>query len=128
MAVLGKDPDQFLRIAQRQRPQQDGVHHAEHGNVGANPQPQDDHRYHSKTAVAAQGAKGEAEILQQHIEPGQTACLALLLLRLRDTAETDQRLAPRFFRRHAVAHILFHCEFEMLRYLRIQFRIPLLAS
>jgi len=51
----------------------------------------------------------------------------LLLLRLRDTAETDERLAPRLFRRHAVAHIFFHREFQMLRYLRIQFRIPLVA-
>ena len=42
-------------------------------------------------------------------------------------AETNQRLAPRLFRRHAVAHIFFHREFEMLGYLRIQFRVPLLA-
>ena len=93
--------------------------------LAADPQAEDDHRDHGKSAVPAQGAEGEPHILQQHIEPRQAPRLALLLLRLRHTPKANHRLSPRLFRGHAAAHVLFHREFQMRCYLRIQFRISL---
>ena len=56
-------------FAQRQRPQQEGIDHAEDGYVGANPKPEDQHCDDGESAVAAQSAEGEAQVLQQHIQP-----------------------------------------------------------
>jgi len=116
----------LLRIAQRQRPQQERIHNAEYGYVGANAQSQDEHCDGRETEIAAQGAGGEAQILQQHIHPRQAPRLALLFLSLSHSAETDQRLAPGLFLRHAAPHVLVHCEFEMRCNLSVQFCVPAL--
>ena len=52
-----------------QRSQQERIDNAEHGYVGANPQPENEHRDYGESTVTTQGAQGEAQVLPQHIHP-----------------------------------------------------------
>src|ERR1700677_4484814 len=56
------NPHQLLRIAKWQRAQQNCVHHAEDGNVGADSKCEDENRNDGEAAVAAEGAQGVADV------------------------------------------------------------------
>ena len=80
-ATLGRsfNPHQPLGNFERQRPQQDGIHHAENCAVRADAQAQNQHRHHCKSAVPPQGAKRIANVLLQSIQRGQSSRFRLLL-------------------------------------------------
>ena len=89
-SAVCRHPHELLRIAKGQGPQQDRVHDAEDGDVGADAQRQDQHGDRRKSPVASQRAQRVPQVLQQHIEHRQSARFAMLLLRLRDAAEAHQ--------------------------------------
>ena len=119
-APIAGHPYEPLRIAKRQGPQQNGIHHAEDRDIGADAQGQDQHGHRCKATVAAQRAQRVPQVLQQDIERRQAARFAMPLLGLRNAAEARQSLAAGFPRREAAPQILFDREFEVCGHLRIE--------
>jgi hypothetical protein len=52
----------LLRVAKWQRAEQNRVDHAEDGDIGANAQRENQHRYDGEAAVAAKSSEGEADV------------------------------------------------------------------
>ncbi len=103
----------LLRIAKRKGAQQNGVHHAEDGDIRANAERENQDGDSRKSAVAPHGAKRKAQILHEHVEPRQPARLAMLLKRLLHPAELNQCLPARLRRGQAAPKILFDRHFEV---------------
>ena len=61
-------PCQSVRVAERERPQQDGVDDTEDRDVGADSQSQHQDDNGGKRAVAPQSAQAEADVLDQCLE------------------------------------------------------------
>ena len=105
-AAVGGEPDQLIRAPERKGAQQDGIDHAENGDVRADSEGQHEDDDAGEGTVAAQGAEGEAQVLAQQVERRQAAGFAMLLHGAGDTAEADERRAARLFGRHAEAKIV----------------------
>ncbi len=70
-SALGRrrsDPHQLLRLGEGKRAQQQRVHHAEHGYVGADRESQNQHRHTGKSRLAPEGSQGITNVLP-HIVP-----------------------------------------------------------
>ncbi len=65
--------------------------------------------------VAAKGAHGEAEVLQEDVEPGKAASGALGFARLLDVAKAEEGRTAGFPRGEAAGDVLFDGEFQMVR-------------
>jgi hypothetical protein len=61
--------NELLRLRVRQRAQERGIHHAEDGCVGADPQGQAQQRHHGEARALAHPAQREADILTQISQP-----------------------------------------------------------
>lgn len=119
------DPHQPLRVGEGQRAQQERVHNAEDGNVGADAESQDKNGDDGEAAVTAQRAEGVLQILQNDIELDEAAHFAVLFLCLLDPTEADQCLTAGLFRRQTAAQVFFDCQFEMYSEFGFEFRVPL---
>src|SRR5918995_3411926 len=58
------------------------------------------------------------DILQERLERRQAAAIAILLFRLLDAAERDDRLAPSLDRRHAGLEVIVDVKLEMTFHFR----------
>jgi hypothetical protein len=56
LSLVGCEPGEPLRIAKGQRPQENGVDHAEDGDIGADAQRQDQYGDQGEAAIPAQDA------------------------------------------------------------------------
>src|SRR5215469_9974955 len=84
---------QMLGIVYGQRSQQDGIHQAEDGRVGADAESEGEHGNASEAGRFAEHAESEAEVLQQGVEEGQAAAFAVDFSGLLEAAKVEQRLA-----------------------------------
>src|ERR1039458_7693011 len=71
-AVLIGNPDQPLRLTERQRAQQQRVDHAEYRGARANTKPDNEYREGGESPVPAQGPKRVAQVLQNAVQCGHT--------------------------------------------------------
>ncbi len=69
--VVVGDPDQALRVVERERAEQQSVDHAENGGAGADAEADDENGEGSESGIAAQGAEGIAQVLQDAVGGGQ---------------------------------------------------------
>ncbi len=115
-AALGwrrRDPHQLLGVGEGQRAQQERVHHAEDGNVGADAESENQNGDDGKARIAAQRAEGVLQVLQQNVECHESSRFAMFLSCLFDTADADQRQAAGFFGRQSALKIFFDGEVKM---------------
>ena len=60
--LLVRDPDETIRIAERQRAQQQRVHHAEYRRTGANAEAKDENHKRGEAGIAPHPAKRMLQI------------------------------------------------------------------
>ena len=60
-----EDAHELLGMREGKRPQQNGIHHAERGDVGANPQCQSQHRNNRKSGALEQHSECVAQVLDE---------------------------------------------------------------
>ena len=60
-----EDAHELLRMREGQRPQQNAVHHAESGDIGANSQRQRQHRNNRKPGALEQHSERVAQVLDE---------------------------------------------------------------
>ena len=80
-----RDPDQAAGFAERERANQQCVHHAENGRACADPESHDENREGSETGVTAQRAERVPQILQQGVEERDASHRSMLLADLRES-------------------------------------------
>ena len=117
------DHDQLVRALERNRREQDAVHHAEDGGVGADPEGQGDHRREREARVAPEAADGEGEIATDVLEPADAALLAQSLLPALDAAKVDVRPAPGLAGRKSPLDPLFGLHLQMEADLLVQLAV-----
>ena len=110
---LGGDADELLGLGEGKRAEKNGVDDGEDDDVGADAEGEDDHGDDGEGGVAAEGAEGEAEVLEEDVEPGQAAGGALVFAGLLDSAEADEGAAAGFFFGHAEGEIFFGGQVEV---------------
>ena len=93
---LLEDTDDPIGIRVRQRLEQDAVNEAEDRGVGADAERQREDRDRCKSRTLRQGSPAVTQVLEQRIEHGQAAPVAVDFFRLLDPAELHKRLPPRF--------------------------------
>jgi hypothetical protein len=116
LAALGgrwRDPHQAVRIAEGQRPQQQCVHNTEHRNIGADAKRENQDSDERKAAIAAEGAKSVAEILEKNIEIHESSRFAVFVFRHVKAAKADKRLPAGFLGGKSALQILFNGHFQM---------------
>src|SRR5205823_4188802 len=84
------DPNQLLRIRKRKRLQQNGVHYAEYGDVGADGEGQDEHRDGGETAIAPQSAQCVTDVLPQNVKCHKPSRLPMSFPGLLNSADADE--------------------------------------
>src|SRR3954463_10149523 len=80
LCPLLDNPHKLLRIAKRQRPQKNRIHHAKNSNVRADAEHQNQNCDQREHRVAPHGTEGVTQIEPENVEPLEPARLALLLL------------------------------------------------
>ena len=115
-----RKPHELLGVGERQRPQQDRVHDAEDGSIGANGERQDQDRQRRKSRLPPHRPQRVAQVLRQSIQERQSARLAMRLFRERQSAQTNQRLPASLVGRHPVFHVVVDRVIEMGRELVAQ--------
>src|SRR3954447_25217821 len=111
--ILLDDPYQLLRIAKRQWPQQNRIHHTEDSDVCPYTESKNQNGNDCEPEVAPQHPQCKSQILPQDVDPWQGAGLAMPLDGQLYAAESDKGLTPRFIGRHTSPEIFFHGHFEM---------------
>ena len=86
-ARIFPDHDQPVGLAVRQRPQQHGIHRRDDGGGGADAECEREQRDEHDAAIAQRRADGDADVLQQRLEPGSAVRLVEALARRSDIAE-----------------------------------------
>ena len=99
--------DQLLRMRNGERAQQDRVEDTENGGIGTDPQSKSEDGDQGETCVFCEHARGEANVLPDGLESGESPQLAASLSGEHGVAELAARGVPRFFRVDAFGAILF---------------------
>ena len=122
---LVRDPDQTLRIAERQRANQQCIQDAEYGGTCADAECDNQQRERGKSRVAPQGAHGVAEILTSVAHPARDPCAAGVFGLQGDVAEFSTSGGTGLGFRHPLRNqFLSHCVDVKLHLFRHQ-AVPL---
>ena len=79
--------DDAFGLGIRERPQQHGIHQAEHGSVGANANRHHPDRDGGKAAIPQQQLQPVADVTQERVDPADGALIAMRFLHRFDAAE-----------------------------------------
>jgi hypothetical protein len=112
-------------LREGQRAQKEGVDDGEDDKIRTDAEREDEHRDESEGVVAAKGAHGEAEVLQEDVEPGKAASGALGFARLLDVTKAEEGRTAGFPRGEAAGDVLFDGEFQVKRQLGLEVGILL---
>ncbi len=101
------------RIGVRQWAQQHAIYNAEDCRGRADTKGKGKENDDGKAGIFSQHTKGEAQILKERFQKGQSAALAIKFFGLFDASEFDHRLATCFCGAHTGAQIVFDVHLEM---------------
>ena len=88
-----EDAYELLRLREGQRPQQNGVHHAEGGDIGTNAQRQSQHRNNRKPGAFEQHAERVAQVLDES-DHGSLPRVRLVMRQTRSSLSLYRRGKP----------------------------------
>ena len=99
--IRAGDADEARRIGIRERREEDAVHEAVDGGVGADPERQGEHGHGRERRAAPQHARAEAQVLRQRIEERRAPGVATPLLGEVEAPEAALDEPPRLAGVHA---------------------------
>src|SRR5689334_13320943 len=111
----------MLGIAERQRPQKEPVHQAEHRRVCARPEGQSEDGHQRESRVPRERAQSKTKIPCEMIQPPGSPHIADLLFEHLLVAKLESRSAAGVLAVHATAYVLRGHLFNM----ELQFRVEL---
>ena len=107
------DVDERLGVIERGLAEEHRVSHAEDRRICADADRQRQHGHRREARMAAQRAQAVADVAREILDGGGTELVPRPLSHLFHAAESDQRLPPRFVRRHAGAPVLLGLLLDM---------------
>ena len=107
MRLLVPHHHELVRFLERQRPQQDGIDHAEDGGVRSNPERECGNRHDREPGVLGQRPQTVADILQKFGRPHQDSLAPRRLFHLFQPTKFTTGGIPRLLWRHALRAISF---------------------
>ena len=126
-AKVEADQREPLRIRVRQWPQQYAVGDAEDGDVGADPEPQDEDGHGRESWTPAQRAQAIPQVLHEVFDASCSPHVPALLFDLLDATERTQRGVPSLLPCHSrldvVLDLLFEMEAQLFAHLVFQLRL-----
>src|ERR1700723_654501 len=90
----------MVRILERQLVNQQRVHHAKNRATRTNAQSRDQNRENRERLVAPQRAQRILHVLAQHFHERQSPAVSIFFSQGLTPSHSQNRLAPRFLRRH----------------------------
>ncbi len=122
--VVG-DPHEAAGIAEGQRADEESVDDAENGGAGADAEADDENGERGEAGVAAKGAEGVTKVLENAIEGGQAAGVAVQLFRRFDAAEREEGGAAGFGGSQAAPPVLFGEQFDVRGDFVVEFAVEI---
>ena len=120
--------DEPIAVAIWQRPQQDAVHDAEDGGVGADAERHRDDDHEREAAIAPEAAEAVANVLDGNLDEPRQPAVAHVVLDAGDRAEHAQGLAARLGGRHARLHVLLGQHVDVIAELLIELTLEPFAT
>ena len=121
--VDGADRDETRRILIRERPEQQGVHDAEHHRVGADPHRERREHDRGEPRAAPDQPRREAQVLCDGLDHRQAPALAIELPGLFEAAEPGERDPSRFDLAHAGAAVVVDVHLQVRRQLLVELTV-----
>ena len=123
VCALRFDHHQPVRIANRKRGHQHGVHEREDCRVGANPQAEGQHRHRGEARVSREHPQAEADVLEESLHEGQAALVAVRFLHLLAAAEVAARREAGLLERQPAADVLLGQQLQVALQLLVELGI-----